>query len=381
MKRSNLLLFVILIMCFVCAGTTVSAHTCNANEWETLKLTNKERMKQGLEPLTSTDKLQKACDIRAKELTTYFSHTRPNGSSCFSVLSPLNITYYSAGENIAMGYFSASSVVNGWMNSPGHKANILGSYSHMGVGYTKSGYNWVQLFVGGCSSDSISVSGTKNLTITKGKSLESLDLTVTKKCDLHGTSYMPLIKEMTKGYNANKVGKQTVTVTAGKLKTTFTITVTNPTTKKLSKAKISAVKAQTYTGKAIKPNVKVTYGSSTLKAGKDYTISYKDNKKVGTATITIKGKGNYTGTIKKTFKINARSVAKLTYSKVSKKAYTGKAIKPNVTVKYGSTKLIKNKDYTISYKNNKKPGIATITIKGKGNFKGTKTITFKIYKK
>ena len=99
------------------------------------------------------------------------------------------------------------------------------------------------------------------------------------------------------------------------------------------------VKDQTYTGKALKPAVTVKYGSKTLKQGTDYTVSYKNNVKPGTATVTVTGKGDYTGSAKATFRILVPlSKCKLT---VKSQTYTGKALKPAVTVKYGSKALKK----------------------------------------
>jgi len=156
-----------------------------------------------------------------------------------------------------------------------------------------------------------------------------------------------------------------------------------------TKTKISSVKLQytskQYTGKALKPSVtvkaKIGGKTKTLKKGTDYTVSYKNNKNVGTATVTVKGKGNYTGTITKKFKITAVPVSAVTLE-YSETTYTGKALKPAVTVKAkvdGSTKnLKKSTDYTVTYKNNKNVGTATVTVKGKGNFKGTKTASFQI---
>ena len=77
----------------------------------------------------------------------------------------------------------------------------------------------------------------------------------------------------------------------------------------LAKAKVAAIKAQTYTGKPIKPAVKVTLAGKTLKQGADYTVSYKNNKAIGKATVTIKGKGDYTGSVSKTFAINPKAVS------------------------------------------------------------------------
>ena len=129
----------------------------------------------------------------------------------------------------------------------------------------------------------------------------------------------------------------------------------------------------TYNGKAKKPKVTVKNLSS-----KNYSISYKNNKNAGTATVIITGRGNYKDSIKKTFKIKKASIKLASASKIATKSYTGKAIKPKVKLTYKSKTLKKNTDYTLTYKNNKKVGNATITIKGKGNFTGTKTLTFKI---
>lgn len=129
----------------------------------------------------------------------------------------------------------------------------------------------------------------------------------------------------------------------------------------------------TYDGKTKKPAVTVKNLSS-----KNYKVSYKNNKNAGTATVTITGTGKYKDSIKVNFKIKKASIKKVSASKISAKSYTGKTIKPTVKLSYKSMSLKKNADYTVSYKNNKKVGTATVLIKGKGNYTGTKTITFKI---
>ena len=156
-----------------------------------------------------------------------------------------------------------------------------------------------------------------------------------------------------------------------------------------SRTKISSVtleyKTTPYTGKALKPAVtvkaKVNGKTKTLKAGTDYTVSYKNNKNVGIATVIVKGKGSYTGTKTAKFKITAAALSSASV-KGSPFSYTGKAQKPAVTVKAkvnGRTKTLKDgTDYTATYQNNKNVGTATVTIKGKGNYKGTKTAKFKI---
>lgn len=118
-------------------------------EAEVVRLVNIEREKNGLSALKSDNsRLNKAADIRAEEILTVFSHTRPSGADCFSALIEYGVKYRAAGENIAYGYRTPEEVVEGWLNSPGHRANILNpSFTHIGVGYNKNGSGWVQLFI------------------------------------------------------------------------------------------------------------------------------------------------------------------------------------------------------------------------------------------
>lgn len=122
-----------------------------SREEQVVTLVNKERAKAGLNKLEMDTKLQTAAAKRAKELKTLFSHSRPDGSLCFTALGEYNISYMAAGENIAMGQTTPEAVMNSWMNSPGHKANILsGNFTKIGVGcYQYNGrLYWVQLFIG-----------------------------------------------------------------------------------------------------------------------------------------------------------------------------------------------------------------------------------------
>ena len=119
--------------------------------WEVLDIVNNERAENGLGPLTMDKGLMDAAQIRANEIVSLFSHTRPDGTSCFTVLSP-DYKYGSSGENIAAGQQSATAVMNAWMNSPGHRANILnGDFQSIGIAcvYVSGSvyrYHWVQLF-------------------------------------------------------------------------------------------------------------------------------------------------------------------------------------------------------------------------------------------
>ena len=137
----------------------------------------------------------------------------------------------------------------------------------------------------------------------------------------------------------------------------------------------------TYSGGEKKPVPTVKLDGKTLKNGTDYTVSYSGNKNAGTAKVVLTGKGNYEGSVTKTFKINPKSISGFNFTKVSNKTYSGKQIKPTVTVKNGSTKLVNSKDYTVTYGTNKSTGKGIITIKGKGNYKSEKKITFYIVPK
>ena len=146
----------------------------------------------------------------------------------------------------------------------------------------------------------------------------------------------------------------------------------------ISKASVTlSTSTYAYDGKAKKPGVTVKLNGKTLKNGTDYTVSYSNNTKVGTAKVTITGKGNYTGSVSKTFKIK-NNFKKATVSGISTKAFTGKNITQSITVKYNGKTLKNGTDYTVSYSNNKKIGTATVKIAGKGSYTGTVTKTFKI---
>ena len=146
----------------------------------------------------------------------------------------------------------------------------------------------------------------------------------------------------------------------------------------ISKASVTlSTSTYAYDGKAKKPGVTVKLNGKTLKNGTDYTASYSNNTKVGTAKVTIKGKGNYTGSVSKTYSIK-NNFKKATVSGISTKAFTGKNITQSITVKYNGKTLKNGTDYTVSYSSNKNIGTATVKIAGKCSYTGTITKTFKI---
>ena len=180
--------------------------------------------------------------------------------------------------------------------------------------------------------------------------------------------------------NNKKIGTATVTITGiGDYEGTKTVTFRIGYD--ISKAKVTGVVNKTYTGAKQGQKITVKYGKTTLKDKKDYSVSYKDNVKAGTATLVITGKGNYIGKKEVKFTIARRSIANLTFNKIGNKTYIGTALTPGVKVTYGKTALVKDTDFTVTYTNNVKVGTATITVRGIGNYSGKKTITFKVVAK
>ena len=130
---------------------TAPSNSVAAYESQVLTLVNVERQKVGLKPLqmdaaVSNVARMKSADMQAKK---YFSHTSPTYGSPFDMMKQFGISYRTAGENIAMGQRTPEEVVKAWMNSPGHKANILkADFTHIGVGYVATGSYWTQMFIG-----------------------------------------------------------------------------------------------------------------------------------------------------------------------------------------------------------------------------------------
>ena len=123
----------------------------SAFEQEVLELTNVERTKAGLAPLTLDTELSKVARIKSQDMKdqNYFSHTSPTYGSPFDMMKTFGISYTSAAENIAQGQTTPEAVVQAWMNSQGHRENILNAnYTHIGIGHVSDGNYWTQMFIG-----------------------------------------------------------------------------------------------------------------------------------------------------------------------------------------------------------------------------------------
>ncbi len=122
-----------------------------AYEQEVVRLVNVERAKNGLSPLAHNWELSRVARYKSQDMKEggYFSHQSPTYGSPFQMMKSFGISYRTAGENIAKGQSTPQAVVNAWMNSAGHRANILNkSFTQIGVGYVASGRYWTQMFVG-----------------------------------------------------------------------------------------------------------------------------------------------------------------------------------------------------------------------------------------
>ena len=251
----------------------------------------------------------------------------------------------------------------------------------------------------GTATISITGIGDYTGTITKNFNIVARDISDTTIGSIPNQTYtgnsisaLPVITyngaTLTKGtdytltYSNNvNVGTGTVTITGkgnfkGTTSKTFSISA-----RAMSDTSVANISSQTYTGNVISPLPTITYNNKTLKKDTDYTLSYSDNINVGTATITITGKGNFAGTTSKTFSISARAMSDTSVANISSQTYTGNVISPLPTITYNNKTLKKDTDYTLSYSDNINAGTATITITGKGNFTGMTSMTFIITQK
>lgn len=148
-----LMLSTVLITDFPENNNVASAYSIDSYADDVAALVNEYRQQQGIEPLKIIPALQENAQTRAVEISEEFSHTRPDGTLCFTAISS-SISYYACAENIAYGETTPEAVINQWKKSDGHNKNMLNSnYTHIGVGvYESGGYiYWVQLFVGSSS--------------------------------------------------------------------------------------------------------------------------------------------------------------------------------------------------------------------------------------
>jgi hypothetical protein len=233
--------------------------------------------------------------------------------------------------------------------------------------------------IGGGSIADATVSGIENKQFTGHEITQDISVVFEGRTLTQGTDYT-----VTYANNLH-AGTATVTITGkgnytDSVKKSFVINRVD-----VSKtATITGIKSEgTYNGSAFKfDNIGITWNGFVLAEGTDYNVTYKNNSKItmnktSKASCTVTFTGDYKGSVTKSFRIKAFDISKATASAISNKTYTGKAITPAVTVKIDKT-VINSSEYQVSYSNNVKPGVATITITGLNNFYGTLKVNFNI---
>ena len=225
------------------------------------------------------------------------------------------------------------------------------------------------------SGSGVTFSTISNQKYTTSKITQSITLKYNGMTLTKGTDYSETYT------NNENVGTATITFAgsgnySGSINKTFSITA-----RAISSATFDSITNQTYTTNAIKPTPVLRYSNdSPLVLNTDYkNVSYSNNINVGTATITVTGMGNYTGTHSTTFSIVAKALENSMFSSISNKTYTTANITPSPTLTYNGKTLVSGTDYqSITYSNNLNVGTATVTVTGKGNYKGNASTTFNI---
>lgn len=224
-----------------------------------------------------------------------------------------------------------------------------------------------------CAVSQVNIGKIADKTYTGNAIQPDVSLSYKNKTLKKGTDY-------TISYNNNiNIGTATATIT-GIGNFTGTAVVTFNIVAKTSKLVMGKISDRIYTGTAITPSVYVREGTKTLKKDVDYKVSYTNNINAGTATVTITGIGSYEGTVSGTFQITSRSIRGVTVNKIDAQEYTGQGLTPKLNLTYQGKLLTENVDYVAVYSNNIEPGNAVVSIQGKGNFSGQRTVVFRILK-
>lgn len=352
--------------------------------------------------------LEKIAMQRAAEIALSFSHTRPDGTSCFT-LYPEN--YYAIGENIAAGYSTAEEVFEGWQETDenydgqGHRRNMLSSdFTAVGIGHVYfNGYHyWVQEFRDPASSDAaVAANDSKtrvdvdillsDAAVSASADPESLSIICGESADLPelvtqiqmtnawpGTAsrvYVDYSWSVADSQYASisdnkitgiKVGSTSLTASALDKTVSVPVTVKEPAVDLADCTVTLSNSSYTYDGKAKTPEVTVKNGGTTLTENTDYTVAYSNNVNAGTAKVTVTGQGDYTGKAEKTFTIN-------------KADQTVTASISASTIEVGKTASITASGIgTITYQSSDE-SVASVSSSGvvTGNREGTATITVK----
>ena len=375
-------------------------------------------------PIKWSYDLEQVARLRSAEATYYFSHGRPNGESCFSA----DVGLYETGWSEVIAW--TSDMVSGldmfysekddWVKQTGavtghYTSMISPSYTYVGLGCFFNKYGWASVcgrFSNSAGTSTKQSSSLKDcyvpvevkknelvsasLSFIKGGSSllkgETAQLELTGFLGQNGEEDMRVLL-----YDASWKSSNTTVATVDKYgrvtaKSIGTATVTASCGGKSKSVTVNVVpsiadctvtipySSYTYRGRGIKPTVTVKYGSTKLVKGTDYTVSYSNNTNVGTAVITVKGKGRYAGTATKKFTVKPLNVTS-SYAKLSipyaSYTYTGKAITPKVRFTFKDGTVIPASDFKVTCSSNIKVGKAKLTLAPlTSNVTGTWTKSF-----
>lgn len=371
--------------------------------YQVLDLVNQERAKKNRNPVTMDKNLLECAMTRAEELTVYASHTRPNGSICFSAFP----YFEDPSENLAINQGTPEEVMESWIESSGHYTNIMNSKNvSAGIGcYSQNGHlYWIQCF---------SSHATEACTQPANQTVSPVISVLPKLINIHFNEASPItFTEEQKtlaiyitcngfSYMSSSLDPASFTWSTGdpsiatvdqsgviRLKSRGTTTV-SATLKSCPDKTLSAdlnayydlensretslryTSSWNYTGSPITFSPELKFHGRTLTEGKDYTISFSNNRNSGLGSFSITGLGFYSGTLTDDFLIRQinLSQSEVTFSQ-SSYLYTGTALTPKPTVTWNGITLTENVDYTLSWHNNAQQGNAYVTVSGKGNFTG-----------
>ncbi len=310
-----------------------------------LDLVNAERANVGVQPLGLDYTLTECAMQRAAEIAVHYSHTRANGSSCFTLNSKIH------GENIAIGYNTSSTpqeVYSRWKNSAGHYANMIrSSFNSIGIGCfaLDNGYYWVQVFSNRYASgwpetqDQIQTRSVELIEFIEGSNYplilntgeiepgDTRQLWVTRTnsgfpyltgrfngSSFYWTSSNPSVIRVDSSGKITAVNGGTATITATPTRIVYgqpSVSVSIQSRISIEKVNVSGISTYTYSGKAYSPSPTLTYKGKTLRKGTDYTVTYKNNVNAGNAQLVITGKGMYYSSKTVTYKIQPRDVSKV----------------------------------------------------------------------
>lgn len=379
--------------------------------YQVLDLVNQERAKKNRNPVTMDKNLLECAMTRAEELTVYASHTRPNGSICFSAFP----YFEDPSENLAINQGTPEEVMESWIESSGHYTNIMNSKNvSAGIGcYSQNGHlYWIQCFSSHAAETCTQPANQNvspvlsvlprlvnihfNVSSPVKFTEEQKTLTIYTTCN--GFSYMSSSLDpssftwSTGDPSVATVDQSGVIRLKSKGNTTVTATLKSCPDKILTadlnayydledskETSLTYTGSWKYTGKPITFSPVLKFHDRTLTEGKDYTLSFSNNQNSGVGTFTITGLGLYSGTLTNNFGIwqISLSQAEVTFSQ-SSYLYTGTPLTPKPTVTWNGITLTENVDYTLSWHNNAQQGNAYVTVSGKGNFTGETNKSFYI---